>query len=280
MTLHRLMDVIRGNVNRLPRIDEVPYLLTFPVVYLAAKLRIHPNSLALVSFLCSLVVVGGVWLGWQITNPVTLIILLLIRVLLDCADGQLARYSGKTSTLGALYDLGGDFLFVTLFFAAIGYSIVRFEQVAPLTAMVLVPSAYVSTVVTSTTASFFSRLSHQTQHSVEQVKDQFISRFANERPHDRWYTIKMNFLNTFFYISWRAVSLVIFKCLIRSSDVRNRKVAAHITAFFEFGIHWITLSVLLWIWQSLIIFLVYEILAFCLFIVLILLLTGTQSSDV
>ena len=268
-----------GAERRLPRIDELPYFVTLPFVFILAKLRVHPNLVVLVSFFCSMVVVYGVFSGWHVDQGGWIIILIVIRVLLDCADGQLARYRSRTSALGALYDLISDFLFAILFFMAAAYSAIVHEQAAPLTSVLLSFGAFLSLVVSSTIASFFSRLDRQKHDPLNMVKAQFVESYQNDRAENRWYTVKLGILNRLFGCSWRAASVLFFSCLIRKREVRNREIAAQMTGFFEFGVHWIICSIILWCWQSLIIFLLFEILAFCSVIGLVLLLTSKYGAD-
>ena len=262
-----------GAKNRMPRIDEVPYFITLPFVLLFARLRLHPNQVVLVSFFCSMAVIYGVLVNWQTHELYLMLILIMARVLLDCADGQLARYSSLTSSVGALYDLIADFIFALLFLAAAGYSVIVVEEIAPLLAFILSFGAFVSLVVTATIASFLSRLSNQPMDSVDEVKAQFVDYYKNDQPGNRWYAVKLRILNHLFCLSWRSVSVLIFSMLIRKGGIRNRRMVAQLTAPFEFGTHWIICGLILWIWQSLYIFLIYEIVAFFLALVLVLLLT-------
>jgi len=275
-----LIGTAKGEEKRLLRVDEIPYLFSLPMVYFLAKLKVHPNQVVLATFVCSMAGVYGLLRGWQINQALNLIVLMVLRVLLDCVDGQLARYRGVTSSLGALYDLGADFLFTVGFFMAAAYSVVVYENVLPLKAIYLSSGAFFSLVFTSTIASFFSRLSDRPLQSISEIKQQFVSVYVNDRPGNWWYTLKVTALNQFFNLSWRSISLLIFFCLIRGSDARNRKITAHITAVFEFGIHWIIFALLLLVSQSLITFLLYEIVAFCVSIVLVLLLVTTKSNAV
>ena len=80
-----------------------------------------PNLLTLASFLtaiaaAALIIVGG-------TTPfVIAAIAIHLSHILDCMDGQMARYRGMTSAAGSFFDRVTDQIQVTLWFGAVGYA--------------------------------------------------------------------------------------------------------------------------------------------------------------
>jgi len=71
-----------------------------PVVSLATKMDVHPNTFTTISFLLGIVAAYLVAVG-----PLRLASLfILLSGICDTIDGKLARHTGKVSRFGALYD--------------------------------------------------------------------------------------------------------------------------------------------------------------------------------
>lgn len=82
---------------------------------------VTPNRITAASFLVAAlaslaVVIGGT--GWFIAAAV----LIQVSHVLDCMDGQMARYRQVSSAVGSYYDRLTDQVQVTLWFAAAGYA--------------------------------------------------------------------------------------------------------------------------------------------------------------
>ena len=82
---------------------------------------ITPNRITAASFLVAVVatlaiIVGGTW--WFIAAA----ILIHLSHVLDCMDGQMARYRQVSSPVGSYYDRITDQVQVTLWFGAAGYA--------------------------------------------------------------------------------------------------------------------------------------------------------------
>lgn len=80
-----------------------------------------PNRLTLASFTtavasAALIVMGGT------TNFVIAAVAIHLSHILDCMDGQMARYRGTTSAAGSFFDRASDQIQVTLWFGAVGYA--------------------------------------------------------------------------------------------------------------------------------------------------------------
>lgn len=80
-----------------------------------------PNIITTLSFLVSLVAVVLIVAG-DYTAFVVAAILINLSHVLDCMDGQMARYRGISSSFGSYYDKVTDQIKVFLFFAAIAYA--------------------------------------------------------------------------------------------------------------------------------------------------------------
>ena len=105
-----------GALKRRDPLDQrLARTLVRPLVHTA----VTPNHLTTLRLLlglgaCASYAMGGAL--WFVVGS----IMFLLSTLLDHADGELARLSGKTSRLGHLYDLVADVLVQVLLFIAIG----------------------------------------------------------------------------------------------------------------------------------------------------------------
>ena len=80
-----------------------------------------PNLITLFSFITSLVSVAFIVIG-GFTNFIIAAALIHLSHILDCMDGQMARYRGVSSKSGCYFDKLTDQIQVTLWFGAIGYA--------------------------------------------------------------------------------------------------------------------------------------------------------------
>ena len=80
-----------------------------------------PNLITLFSFITSLVSVVFIVIG-GFTNFIIAAILIHLSHILDCMDGQMARYREVSSKSGCYFDKLTDQIQVTLWFGAIGYA--------------------------------------------------------------------------------------------------------------------------------------------------------------
>ena len=96
--------------------------LAVVVNYLVVDFKwLNPNLITLFSFIVAIlssifIVVGGT------TNFVIAAVLINLSHVLDCMDGQMARYRGTSSLAGSFYDKLTDQLQVIIWFGAVGYA--------------------------------------------------------------------------------------------------------------------------------------------------------------
>ena len=88
---------------------------------------ITPNLITLLSFIVALVSAVFICLGSSeeslgIAFYVAAAVLIHVSHILDCMDGQMARYRGTLSRSGGFYDKATDHLQVFVWFGAIGYA--------------------------------------------------------------------------------------------------------------------------------------------------------------
>lgn len=101
--------------HRDPPDQRLARFLVRPLVYTA----VTPNHLTTVRLVLGLAACAAYGMGgnlWLVVGS----LLFLLSTLMDHADGELARLSGKTSKIGHLYDLAADIAVQVLLFIAIG----------------------------------------------------------------------------------------------------------------------------------------------------------------
>jgi len=113
-----------------PREEWWSRVFASPVAYyalcLVADLKfLTPNLLTLLSFLLTLSVAGIIVINFQY-SLITASIVLQVAYILDCMDGQLARYRGMSTDLGAYLDKVLDYIKFPIIILAIARNV--FDQ--------------------------------------------------------------------------------------------------------------------------------------------------------
>jgi phosphatidylglycerophosphate synthase len=103
--------------------DLPSFLLYRPVSFLvtpaALNLGLTPAAVSTAGLVVALLLPLGAWLG-ESAGYVWVAVLALVNHVLDCVDGNIARTSGRSTRVGALYDGFCDLTFWVLYFLAIG----------------------------------------------------------------------------------------------------------------------------------------------------------------
>lgn len=102
--------------------NHLYYPLSIRFVFLIRNTRISPNGLTLCSLFVSLI--GCVWFAIGMRHDVVIgLVLVQLAYVLDCADGQLARYRQQFSSIGRWLDQISDRVkeFAIYFSLAYGY---------------------------------------------------------------------------------------------------------------------------------------------------------------
>ena len=99
----------------------ISYWLTIPFLYL----KIRPNTISLLSFIPS--ITGFILLGFGTTTMLQVIgaLLFMLWNFMDGIDGNVARYTGQTSTLGTLWDATSGYLAMMLMYFAPGIAVMN-----------------------------------------------------------------------------------------------------------------------------------------------------------
>jgi len=95
---------------------------------------LNPNRLTTLSFIVSLLGAAYI-LPFSYQNFVAAAILIQLSHVLDCMDGQMARYRGISSPAGSFYDKIADFIKIFIFFAAVSFAV--FEETNNITVVFL-----------------------------------------------------------------------------------------------------------------------------------------------
>ncbi len=106
--------------------------LAIAVNYFVVDIKwLTPNLITLFSFITALASVVFIIIGGSI-NFIIAAVLIQVSHILDCMDGQMARYRGVSSKSGSYLDKLTDQIQVTLWFGAIGYAAyVQTQNVLP-----------------------------------------------------------------------------------------------------------------------------------------------------
>lgn len=91
------------------------------IVRIAAPLRISPNALTAISFLMTCIS------SWLFMNGKLewAALFIYLKVIFDCSDGQMARFTGAATSDGRMYDELADISGQFLIFGGIGYMMMR-----------------------------------------------------------------------------------------------------------------------------------------------------------
>lgn len=127
----------------LPRRDPPDQRLARAIIRPLVRTRVTPNHLTTVRLAlglgaCAAYATGGV--HWFMIGSV----LFLLSTLMDHADGELARMSGKTSRIGHVYDLFADVTVQVLLFVAIGVGLMNAGHGTVMLALGLIAGGSVS----------------------------------------------------------------------------------------------------------------------------------------
>jgi phosphatidylglycerophosphate synthase len=131
----------------------------YPAALLAEALahtRCKPEWLVLAGFMCTLaacallsMAADSAALRWAV------VALLGLMVVLDCADGRLARLTGQVRTLGALADLGSDFTHAVLWHGVV-WLVLTAQGMAALPAAALCGAGFLAHVYGATLYSYLN----------------------------------------------------------------------------------------------------------------------------
>lgn len=252
------------------RPDEYPYFLSWPLVFLFSKTKITPIQTGNLSLLFGIIFVIGLGSGYHLSNPGLMFMLMAFRIILDCADGQLARYTDQISNLGALNDLVTDFVFTLLLFFGLCYFLVSVEQMSPALAISACLLGTVSLLFSSTAFSYIARLSQSPGKSSKTVRKEFVAPFINDYPQERIYTKQLKLYNLLFRLTWRWVSILVIRLFFRDGSNANYRLLSLVFSPMAYGIHLTVFGIMVLFQVSVIYFLIYEISAFCIMVLLLL----------
>lgn len=131
----------------------ISYVLTLPFL----ALKIKPNTVSFLSFLPS--IAGFILLGFGKTTILRAVgvLFFILWNFMDGVDGNIARYTKQTSTLGTLWDAASGYFAMMLMYFAVGVSVMN----TPLSKFDIIPlEDYIFVVLAGLTSIFtlYSRL--------------------------------------------------------------------------------------------------------------------------
>lgn len=136
--------------------------LSLPVAYFLARRGVSANKITLI-FLAISLLANALFIIPSFYTLILLIILLEIAQLLDCVDGQLARYQGISSKLGHNFDTLAHVLITGTFIIAFGIRLyLQTDQVMFL--------------ILSSIGAFFKAFEHQIEVSKLPITESFAIR--------------------------------------------------------------------------------------------------------
>jgi len=117
---HRLWETKNKNDEWWSSFVTAPLAILVNLVVVDFK-WLSPNLITLVSFVTAIVATAFIVLGGA-TNYLIAAILIHVSHIMDCMDGQMARYRGVSSRSGSYFDKVTDLIQVFIWFGAVGYA--------------------------------------------------------------------------------------------------------------------------------------------------------------
>lgn len=241
-----IMDFSRGmkpEGELLTRPDQWLYLVSWVITFILKPTGITPNQIGFVSFVLGLAFLGVLYSGPG--QGLLLAILLICRILLDCVDGQLARYSNKTSSLGALYDLVSDFFFLLLFAISSALMMIFRFGSDPLTTGCVAGLGFFSAVGSATLHSYYAALLTVPEWKRGEVRACFSLPPENDRGDDRIYSLKFSVFCLFFAAGWGVVSRIVTAVIGNRIGVDRKRWLLFLLSPVEFCMQLVVLLIML-----------------------------------
>lgn len=254
------------------RISELPRVPGLIVVNILKPFDfIHPVHVVLAGFLC-LILAGTLMIISYETYASLASVLIIIGMVLDYADGQLARATNRVSSVGALCDLAADFISSAFLFFSIAVVIsTYYEGNSKWLALLTVLSLISHYILVSCWSYLAWRIAQPNQKS-KIMKEEFHKLPINDYKEGKYYQEKFFLLRLFFDYTWGitgkiATSLPIWRERSCSENVFN------LMSISAIGIQLTLLAGFIFIRANLLYFLYFQI------IILTLLITTITLSE-
>lgn len=192
----------KNSIGWQPRINEWPRI---PAMIIASFLKrfhfIHPEHLVLTGFSC--LILAGILILFSYENYTFLTaILIILGMVLDYADGQLARATGRVRSVGALCDLAADFISSSFLFFSIAYSLIPYYESRLGVLIVLTIFSLISHYISSSCWAYLEWRINQPKQPCKKMKAEFHKHPINDYQNGKYYQKQFAVLRLFFDITW------------------------------------------------------------------------------
>ncbi len=251
-----------------PYIDQWPRYPAWIITFFAKKNpSITPEFLVFLGLLARLL--AALLITITPPNYFTLAAwLLLIGIILDNADGQLARYTNQVRSLGALYDLATDFTTNVVMFIAIGITINQTAEYQTSLIVLLTLLSLASHFLSISAWTYIFWRSNQAPGSLAELSTKFHSLPHNDNLQENNYQKKFRLFRAYFDMTWVLSGKIILAVPIWKDSTRF-PLLNYFFSFGAIGSHLTILTLFLFFKWPLIWFLIYQIAYFCLMLPLI-----------
>jgi len=110
---------------KIPRLDTIPMYPAWVLAYGLSHTRCKPEWLVIIGFLLSLISCAFLPLADNTTARWLIVACLGAIIILDCADGRLARMTGQIRAVGGLGDLASDYIHNVLWHSVIAMVLIQ-----------------------------------------------------------------------------------------------------------------------------------------------------------
>lgn len=242
--------------RRPPYADELLWIPAWLVAVPLARLRVLPEAVVLVGFLCGLGAVGIIAGGGLPVHGPLCVALILANAVLDSVDGGVARMTGQIRVIGGLLDLVFDFFFTLLIFLAVVLAVG--PSGAGGFAIPLAAAAFIANIFAATVVSF---VMFRDDHPGGSASD-LARRFAAPPPPDASVTARgrplFDLLVVGFKLGWGAVFGLMLRAGLFRQGLGGGPVVRHLLALGAVGSQLAALAVFILAGWPLAGFLVYE----------------------
>ncbi|WP_077329062.1 CDP-alcohol phosphatidyltransferase family protein [Virgibacillus siamensis] len=217
ITINSIRDSLPSKKNKIDKMDIWVYFIIRPLSYyvtwLFLKLRINPNMATVISIFVG--VIGSILLisDYQYLR-IAAAFIINFWIVLDCVDGNLARFLNKTSKFGEFLDGFSGYVFSTIMYVSIGMSVYFSENVV--TIFYEMKWIYILLGCLTSIAIIFPRL---IAHKAHTMFDNFKSKTTNKESYSLFYLIGLNvagvagFINPLLFVAILTQTLNVFLIL-------------------------------------------------------------------
>ena len=242
------------------RIDELGRIAAWPLVLVLSKLNIRAELVVVASFLSNLVASLDLPRGVSFLGAYGVAFFIFLRIIFDCADGMLARYTNTVTASGASLDLISDFFNQTLLFFAISRYLILHTGYQPLLILILTTISLSAHLLSATIVSFISFQKYSDMENFNDIKNVFLRGPINTNKRDAAYKI----LSFIYFYTWKPFTSIALAIFRSNTKLKISGIEEHIYASAGIGTSLLFLILTLLSGISMIWFLLWHILVLAL----------------